>query len=516
LLELQCQSEDCDDSSEEYQETASIDPNLMPMNSKPYLEGSLSGVSLSTSICTEDLFNVNVSTPGLKPTIQMPYPRSRSALMNMVRMQQWQFIIDHPAKDMLLGRKQTKYHDPDGLYPLHWACSGGPPLSIVEALIDSYPSAARKIDHEGSTPLHFATHYSASVSVIEKLLLAYPEAVSMQDKYGRTPLYHAIEKSANINVIQALIRADKTTTVLPCLPKELRDIHEELGKYDGALRRAISVRTPLFLAWTAVLGDAHARKTFQGKKWDKAMHLLMAAYETISTSRFVVTDLTPPRRVPAEHFLRAAITLDIFLPDAVVPIAIKSVVVAASNSSFKSKPRDDAILYSGADILAAAAETEPFSEQRSTDLIRMIIEAFPFAASQSTAGRRTPLGIAAAAGKLWTIGAIDLIFAAAPDAVSQPDPISGLAPFMLAAARSEEAKEHNLDFSRAKILRLWLEKNDPYNLLTRKDNKRQQQPLVASQKDILEQEYENAKLETVYQLIQSDPTVLSYYRHRKA
>ncbi|GAX12981.1 hypothetical protein FisN_2Hh471 [Fistulifera solaris] len=513
LLELKCEFEHCDDSSEESQETASVDPNLMPMNSQLYREGSLSDVSLSHSTSSaEDTIDVNVSTPGLKPAIQISYPRSRSALMDMVRMQQWQFIIDHPAKSILLGRKQAKHHDSDGLYPLHWACSGGPPSSIVEALIQSYPSATRKRDHEGSTPLHFATHYSASVPVIEKLLLVHPEAVSMQDKYGRTPLYHAIEKSANINVIQALIRADKTTTVISCLPKELRDIHKELGKYDGVLRRAISVRTPLFLAWTAVLGDAHARKTFQGKKWDKAVHLLMAAYETISTSRPLVTDQTPPHRVPPEHFLRAAITLDIYLPDAVVPIAIKSLAVAAS----KSKLRDDPSLYSGAEFLAAAAETEQYSEQRSTDVIRMIIEAFPFAASHSTDGGRSPLGIAAAAGKLWKHGAMDLIFAAAPDAVSQADPLSGLPPFMLAAVRPEEAKEYTVDVLRAKSLRLWLEKNDPYNLLTRKDRQREQQPPVTSQEEVLKQGYETAKLETIYQLIQSDPTVLSHCLRQNA
>ncbi|GAX10941.1 hypothetical protein FisN_2Lh471 [Fistulifera solaris] len=474
------------------------------MNCQPYRESSLSDVSLSHSISSaEDVIDVNVSTPGLKQAIQLSYPRSRSALMDMVRMQQWQFIIDYPAKDILLGRKQAKYHDSDGLYPLHWACSGGPPLSIIEALIKSYPSAARKRDQEGSTPLHFATHYSASVSVIEKLLLVYPEAVSIQDKYGRTPLYHAIEKSANINVIQALIRADKNTTVVSCLPKELRDIHKELGKYDGVLRRAISVRTPLFLAWTAVLGDAHARKTFQGKKWDKAIHLLMAAYETILTSRIVATDQAPPHRVPPEHFLQAAITLDIFLPDAVVPIAIKSLAIATS----KSKPSDEATLYSGAEILATAAETDHYSEQRSTDIIRMIIDAFPSAACHSTAGGRTPLGIAAAAGMLWRHGAMDLIFAAAPDAVSQADPMSGLPPFLLAAARPEETKEYNFD---SRSLRLWLEKNDPYNLLTRKDRQREQQPPVTSEGEILKQEYETAKLETIYQLIQSDPTVISH------
>ena len=543
-LELRCHFEDCDESSEGSEETALADPNLMPMadpnlmpivdsnlmpimdpnampmNSNHSLHDWLSDMSSSASISsTTDAIESIISSSNREPMIKTSHPTSRSTLIDTVRMQQWQFIIDHPAKSILLGRKQAKYRDADGLLPLHWACSGAPPVSIVEALLESYPSAARKRDHEGSTPLHFATHYSASVSVVDKLLSVYPEAVTIQDKYGRTPLYHAIEKSANINVIQALIRADKTTTLVSCLPKELRAIHEEVGKDDAVLRRAISIRTPLFLAWTAVLGDAHARKNFQGKKWDKAMHLLMAGYDAISTNSVVANHSSSLPRVPAELFLQAAIALDMYLPDAVVPIAIKNVKDAEAKRSGMVESSDGSEYFTGGEFLAVAAATEQFSEQRSNDLIQMIIEAFPLAASHSTSAGQTPLATAAAAGKLWARDGMNLIFSAAPVAVSQPDPVSGLPPFLLAASATssrpslspKNTKGTIMNASLASNLRMWLEKNDPYNLLTRKVQQREQQQPVASQKDDLSQDYETAKLETIFQLIQSDPSVLSHH-----
>lgn len=511
-LELQCQLEDCE-------ETALVDPDsiMMQMNSRESRQDSLCDSLSSVSIASltgETKFSIS-ALGGEALVVKSPHPKSRSTLMDMVRMQQWQFIIDHPAKSILLSRKQAKYHDADGLYPLHWTCCGGPPISIVEALLESYPSAARKRDHEGSTPLHFATHYSASGSVVEMLLLAYPEAVTIQDKYGRTPLYHAIEKSANVNVVLALIRADKTATLVSCLPKELRDIHREVGKSDGILRRAISIRTPLFLAWTAVLGDARARKNFQGKKWDKAMYLLIAAYDAKSSNRFVVDDTTSLPRIPAELFLQAAIALDAYLPDAVVPIAIKSFKQTATKRFLATESRNGAVYDSGGEFLAIAAEVEQFSEQRSNDIIQMIIEAFPSAASHSTPAGQTPLAIAAAAGKLWNRDAMNLIFSAAPAAVCQQDPFLGLPPFMLAACassfRSPSISKNNSDTSLTSNLRLWLEKNDPYNLLTRMGKQRERQQPVASQKDTLQQAYEIAKLETIFQLVQSDPTVLSHY-----
>jgi hypothetical protein len=203
--------------------------------------------SSSQTTCTSDEIltktftadHVSLSVSPLPPKT----PRSlSSSLIDMARMQQWTSILTH------VTRKGAKYCDADGLYPLHWACSGSPPLQVVQALLDVYPSASHKTDLEGSTPLHFATHYAAPIAVMELLLQAYPRAIKMQDKYGRTPLYHAVEKSLSIDVIKLLVQAELSCVILPCLPKTKRSL---------AVSRETAVRTPLYMAWASVLKDRH-------------------------------------------------------------------------------------------------------------------------------------------------------------------------------------------------------------------------------------------------------------------
>jgi hypothetical protein len=76
--------------------------------------------------------------------------RPVAMLMDQVRMQQWDAIM---IRQEPIRRKEAKHRDLDGLYPLHWACSGGPPVAVVEALLETYPPAARKTDRDRSTPL---------------------------------------------------------------------------------------------------------------------------------------------------------------------------------------------------------------------------------------------------------------------------------------------------------------------------------------------------------------------------
>ena len=155
------------------------------------------------------------SSNGQESTIETPVAgRPTMPLIDMARMQYWKKIIEHANRG---GQR-----DSDGLMPLHWACSAGPPIECVQALIDVYPSAARKKDREGSgsLPLHFASHYSASSAVIDAVLKVYPQAASMQDRYGRTPLYHAVEKSLGIDVLSMLLRTDPSTATVPCLPND--------------------------------------------------------------------------------------------------------------------------------------------------------------------------------------------------------------------------------------------------------------------------------------------------------
>jgi ankyrin repeat protein len=386
------------------------------------------------------------------PSSQLP----RTSLMDLVRMQQWKTILDHP--DHFFRRRNAKYRDADGLYPLHWACSGGAPVTIVQALLLAYPSAARKQDTEGSTPLHFACHYAASASVVEALVSVYPDASQRQDKYGRTPLYHAVDKSASLAVLQALIKVDLITATTPCLPEPLRR-----GR---TMTRGMAVRTPLFLAWAAVLADARTRQQRRGKPWDKAKLLLEAAC---------------PRDNDNNSLLCRAICMDLYLPEGVVPLLLPTVA-------------DE----DGHVPLSLAAATHHYSPERAQAVFQRLLTAFPTAAASQNDLGQSPLALAVASGKTWD--EVQLLFAAAPQAIGWRDSVTGLPPTLVAAtACPAYPPTDDNDMS-------WLEEIDPYQLMTRKHRlvrqERQRRPTVP-RKNV-----ETAQVETIFELLLADPTVV--------
>ena len=140
----------------------------------------------------------------------------QTAAIDLARMQRWSNLIERIS----CFRREARQIDSDGLMPLHWACSGGPPVEVIEALLKAYPRAAKRTDSDLSSPLHFACHYGANAPVVHALLKSYPQAISKKDKYGRTPLYHAVSKSSSVDVIRVLIEADPSMILEPCLSSQ--------------------------------------------------------------------------------------------------------------------------------------------------------------------------------------------------------------------------------------------------------------------------------------------------------
>jgi ankyrin repeat protein len=366
-------------------------------------------------------------------------------------MQQWKTMLENPAH--FFPRRHAKYRDTDGLYPLHWACSGGPPVAIVQALLQSYPSAARKLDKEGSTPLHFACHYSASAAVVEALVSVYPEASARQDKYGRTPLYHAVDKAASLAVLQVLLKVERSAITLPCLPEKVRR--------EDRTTRAMAVRTPLFLAWAAVLVD----KSRRGKPWDKAKLLLEAATRDINNND------------DDNSLLCRAIEMDRYLPHAVLPLLLATAV--------------DNTNEDGQVPLALAAFTNFSSPERAHDVLQCLLQAFPTAVKSSST-----LRIAAANGKTWE-GGVQLLFCAAPHAIGWSNDSSTRLPPALAAAT---ATTHPIDDDDDDE---WLQDSDPYQLLDRKHRRPERKRVPVPRRSA-----ETVQVETIFELLLADPTVV--------
>jgi hypothetical protein len=392
-------------------------------------------------------------------------------------MQQWKNVLERENH-----RREAKYRDSDGLYPLHWACSGAPPVEVVQILLDAYPSAAKRKDQEGSLPLHFAAHYGASTAVMEALLKVYPKAIAVQDKYGRTPLYHAVSKSASCEVFKLLAKADPSAVLRPCLPAQAREL---------PLSRAVAVRTPLYVAWGKVVVDRESKDKMKGKNAEKAKHLLEVAF--LHTVR---------REQPSQRdvcLLHAVVALDLYLPEQVLQLAIDARPDEAS--------RPDAV--TGQLPLAMVASMKHESPDRAKEMVSQLLAAYPQAALVADRRGSIPLTLAAAAGLQWD-GGLRVLLDVAPDAITWRDGATGLPPALLAATARRGAIPSDTAGSRPAYGDPSYQ--DPYHLLSSK-----YRDLMSAKRRASSASDEHAaggrdpaveQLNTIYQLLASHPSAL--------
>lgn len=360
----------------------------------------------------------------LKPVVQ-------TSLIDLARMQRWPLLEER----LTVSRREAKYRDADGLMPLHWACSGGPPNSVVQALLTAYPKAARRVDSDGSTALHFASHYGGSVAVVETLIEAHPPAMRVQDKYGRTPLYHAVKKSAGLAVLRALLKADPEMATAPCIPPP-KDNEGHSTKTSN--QRHLREQTPLHAVWIAALSSLKSQpRRSQGRIWDKAVLLLQAAYlgyvvdkDNCMSPKSSGSE-TDKREQRTFRLLHAAVSLDAFLPKDLLPYLLKQFPEQVREAD------DDGRLP-----LAIAASLTQVTPERSDTLLKLLLQEYPHAAQVTDLDGRSPLVLALASGKRWDWGVERLLWAA-PDRLHIQDYITGLYPAMLAATASSSSPKND-------------------------------------------------------------------------
>jgi len=385
----------------------------------------------SSTTTSQDTQIQEVSTEPAGNSLQKKSPMTRSitsnppvthtSVIDLARMQQWSRLIDRVTSH----RREARQIDGDGLMPLHWACSGGPPVEVIEALLKAHPRASKRTDNSDSTALHFACHYGASASVVQVLLNAYPQTVYQKDKYGRTPLYHAVNKSSSLDVIRVLVEADPSMTIEPCLPTKSSYQHNSAKSTDS---RPLHHRTPLFLAWSAVASTSpHTRRRRRnGKVWEKAHLLLEAAYCQVSTSKRLKS-----RKQCTYQMLHAVIMLDSYLPPHAIHLALER-----HPEQLRQPDTVD-----GRRPLAIAAESR---SSRAPEMIKLLVKAHSQAARAPDANGQTALSIALESGKQWHEG-VKTIFDAAPDMLTHRDAKTHLYPALMAASAdvSDESSEED-------------------------------------------------------------------------
>lgn len=141
------------------------------------------------------------------------YDLGPTQLYTFIENKHWESAIERSRTTPSEVQTWISRREPDDpnkirwrLLPLHASCVFRAPLSLLEALIASYPRGPTMMDDQGMLPIHLACRNGASRGVVMTLLNAYPKSINVKDKKGRTPL-NLVENSNSQNkdvVIEAM------------------------------------------------------------------------------------------------------------------------------------------------------------------------------------------------------------------------------------------------------------------------------------------------------------------------
>ena len=248
--------------------------------------------------------------------------------------------------------------------------------------------------------------------------------------------------------------------------------------------RAIAQRTPLYMAWSAILLDRKARQSKRGRKWEKAHHLLEAAF------KHFLKESAPNEKYYSYNFVSAAIYFDLYLPEEIVPMAV------TMHPEYLTKEDDNTRRLP----LLQAAASAMSSRRRSDEVISLLLEYYPAGAMARDHHGKTALHLALESGKPWAAG-VSRLFDANPDALYWTDG-NGFAPVLSAA--SFVVKRIECDASEN------FEDENPLGLLSPKEKeilrRRRRQLLKPTSGELGMMDTE--QLTTLLNLLSANPSVL--------
>jgi len=412
-----------------------VTPRKQPPTNQEAKTPTTATTSISTPITSVSFRGTNTSSSFYSSSPSIP-------LLDMARVQDWSSILHRVQKHP----REARRRDADGLFPLHWACSGDPPSRVVKRLLQAFPDGAVEVDNEGSTALHFACHYGVrDIHVVQVLLQYNPHAASAQDVHGRTPLYHACAKGASLDVLKILVQY---------YPQAV------------TMARIRGHRTPLSMVWKNALSVGGAK---DGDAWEKAMLLLYVAYtgvvptynigsignysldmegtDVIHSSRSNEHGIVTKKQMlhqnldsssPPFYMLHASIEV-LVCPVSVFDEALRLLPEQVQQKdSSGNLPLAVVVAVKGRSSLQDVEGGQEFSDRLAYQ-IRTLLRAHPRAARIPNEAGRLPLFVALENGLLWDEGVSDIL-KNHMDALWVKDPRSRLYAFMLAAAKGVATK----------------------------------------------------------------------------
>lgn len=123
-------------------------------------------------------------------------------LLDLIESQDWdkfeEVALSNPNTFRIISRLISDCRELNGMTLLHACLRYGPPIKILDQMINLYPQALEVQDCLGRTPLHVAAGSGAFQWVIGLLTGNYPEACNIQDEGGHTPLHFACDTSCTL------------------------------------------------------------------------------------------------------------------------------------------------------------------------------------------------------------------------------------------------------------------------------------------------------------------------------
>ena len=173
--------------------------------------------------------------PSYQDQPETDYDLGPTQLYSHIENKQWESAIERSRANPAEVRTWISRREPDDrnrirwrLLPLHATCVFRAPLSLIDALIASYPDAPAMVDDQGMLPIHLACRNGASRGVVMTLLNANPRSINVRDKKGRSPL-NLVENSNSQNkdaVVEAMraFAASLESNTLPAAGTGLRSV----------------------------------------------------------------------------------------------------------------------------------------------------------------------------------------------------------------------------------------------------------------------------------------------------
>uniref|UniRef100_A0A7R9ZCQ5 Uncharacterized protein n=1 Tax=Pseudictyota dubia TaxID=2749911 RepID=A0A7R9ZCQ5_9STRA len=306
---------------------------------------------------------------------------------------------------------EVQRYDGNNVTALHLVCSiGGAPSFLVERVLSLWVDAAKVQDGKrGNTPLHLQCMNSQrSASEVSYIVRKCPLAASILNKEGQSALHVACTSNAMLPVLKLLVNADPSM----------------LFQKDN------SGATPLALTWKAYTSSIHGMAALDSilrggstdamdslfwRFWDKMTFLLGESYAHLDNAR------------SKGHVIHAILTSE-DLSSRMNLVLLSLALRLCPDWALQSDNHGNSPLH------LAARKASP-------KVIKALVGADQNAAAvmatTPNSTGQTPLFLASMSHRTWGNGIEDIVLAA-PDVIGRREPSTGLYPFQIAAAASED------------------------------------------------------------------------------